>query len=65
MLTKREKEILFLISEGLGSKQIAIKLKASENTISNHRKSMLKKTNTRNVAHLIKYAIKNNIIKLH
>lgn len=61
-LTKKEREILLWMAEGLSSKQIAGKVYASENTISNHRKNMLKKTNAKNVAELIRYAMKANII---
>jgi len=62
ILTKRERDILCYMADGLSSKQIAWKLKISENTIANHRKSMLKKTNTKNVAQLITFACKSRII---
>ncbi len=53
LLTRREKEILTCITEGLSSKQIAGKLFISENTVSNHRKNMLAKTGARSSAELI------------
>jgi len=62
VLTKREREILLWMTEGLGSKQIADQLNISENTIANHRKNMLKKTNSVTVAQLVKYAFENHII---
>ncbi len=62
LLSKREREILGRIADGLSSKQIADKLSLSENTVSNHRKSMLKKTNAKNVAELIRYASDKGII---
>jgi DNA-binding NarL/FixJ family response regulator len=52
-LTLREKEILSFIAEGLSSKQIAAKLIISENTVSNHRKNMLKKSGAKSSAELI------------
>jgi len=61
-LTTREREILSRLAEGLSSKQIADKLFLSESTIANHRKNILKKTNTRNVAGLISHAISKGII---
>jgi DNA-binding CsgD family transcriptional regulator len=61
-LTRREREIVCWLAEGLSSKQIADKLFLSENTIVNHRKSLLKKTNAKNVAELIQYAVKKGII---
>ena len=56
-LTNKEKEVLLWLSEGFSSKQIANKMFLSENTISNHRINILRKTNCRNVAQLIKYAV--------
>jgi len=62
LLTQHEKEILKRMTDGLSSKEIADIFFLSENTIMNHRKNMLRKTNTRNVAELVSYALKNKII---
>ncbi|HTB53214.1 MAG TPA: helix-turn-helix transcriptional regulator [Ferruginibacter sp.] len=62
LLTKQEKNILKWMIDGLSSKMIAAKLSISENTISNHRQNMLRKTNTKNVAQLVAFAISNRII---
>ncbi|TZF83013.1 hypothetical protein FW774_11960 [Pedobacter sp. BS3] len=62
LLTEHERCILEYMAEGWSSKQIASKLKLSENTIANHRKNMLKKTNTKNVAELIAFACRSNLI---
>ena len=59
LLTARETEILSWMADGLSSKMIADKFKLSHNTIMNHRKNILRKTNTKNVAELIRYAITN------
>jgi DNA-binding CsgD family transcriptional regulator len=61
-LTRREREILGRLADGLSSKQIAAKLYLSENTVINHRKNMLNKTNTKNVAELIRYALSKGLI---
>ena len=61
-LTKQEKIVVQLLSEGFSSKQIAGHLKSSQNTIDNHRKNMLKKTHTKNVAELVAIAIREHII---
>ena len=61
-LSRREREILGYLADGLSSKQVAGKFYLSESTIVNHRKNMLKKTNTKNVAELISYAISKGII---
>ena len=62
LLTEHERHILERMAEGWNSRQIAIKLKLSENTVANHRKNMLKKTNTKNVAELVAFACRNNLI---
>jgi DNA-binding CsgD family transcriptional regulator len=61
-LTKRELEILQLMSQGYSSKQIAIKSGISIFTVNNHRKKMLYKTNTANASELLKNAVKHGLI---
>ena len=53
-LTKREKEVLELISEGLTNQEIGSKLFLDTSTIDSHRKNMLTKFNAKNTAALIK-----------
>ena len=62
ILSKREIEILRLLAGGFNSREIADKLYISESTVTIHRKSMLEKSNSKNVAQLIAYAGKNNLI---
>jgi DNA-binding NarL/FixJ family response regulator len=62
VLTKREKEILELIAEGLTNQQIAVKLFLNSTTIDSHRKNMLTKFNVKNTAALIKMAMINHLI---
>ena len=54
-LTKREKEIIKLIMEGLTNELIAEKLFLSPLTVSTHRKNVLSKLNLKNTAMLVKY----------
>lgn len=61
-LSRREREILGCLAEGLSSKQIADKFSLSENTVVNHRKNMLKKANAKNVAELVSYGIAKGLI---
>ncbi|MEO8822426.1 MAG: response regulator transcription factor [Ginsengibacter sp.] len=61
-LTKREKEILALISEGLTNNQIAEKLFISPLTVDSHRKNLLTKLNANNTASLVRVAIENGLI---
>ena len=62
LFTKREKEILLWIAEGLISKEIADKLFISENTVVNHRRNMQTKSNTRNSSELVSYSLRQGII---
>lgn len=61
LFTKREKELLPLLADGLCSKEIADKLCISEYTVINHRRNMMLKTNSHNVTQLVSYALKNCI----
>ncbi len=62
MLTRREKEVLELISDGLTNQDIADKLFLDVTTINSHRKNMLTKYHVNNTAALVKLAINNNLI---
>ena len=61
-LTAREIEVLDLLSRGLSSKDIAEKLFISSNTVEYHRKQLLRKTESKNVAQLIGYAFRKRIL---
>ncbi len=61
-LTPREIEIVKLIADELSNAQIGEKLFISERTVETHRKNIFRKTNTKSVAGLIKYAIEFKII---
>ena len=61
-LTKREKEIMQLIAEGMTSSEIASKLFLSIYTVDTHRKNLLTKFEVNNTALLIKVAARFGII---
>jgi DNA-binding NarL/FixJ family response regulator len=61
-LSKREAEVLNLIAEGLTNTQIADKLFTSKRTVEGHRFNLMSKTNSKNTAALIKFAVLNVII---
>lgn len=63
-LSKREKEILFKICEGLSNQEIAESLFISKRTVDKHRANLLGKTNSKNTASLILFAIKNKLIEI-
>jgi two-component system, NarL family, response regulator NreC len=62
-LTAQEKRVLQLIAEGLSTKEIAVKLDRSENTIHAHRNHLMAKLGLRKVADLVRYAIREGIAK--
>jgi DNA-binding NarL/FixJ family response regulator len=62
ILTRREKEVLEWIAEGLTNQEIADKLFISSTTVDTHRKNLLAKFNARNVAAMIKMAARMQVI---
>jgi DNA-binding NarL/FixJ family response regulator len=62
ILTKREKEVLELIAEGLTNQEIAKKLFLDVTTIDSHRKNMLTKFSCKNTAALVKFAMMEKLI---
>ncbi len=63
LLTGRELEIITLISLEFSGKEISEKLFISSNTVETHRKNIMKKLKLKNTIGLVKYAIKNKLIK--
>jgi len=61
VLTKREREVLQLVAEGLTSKAIAAELNVSVKTIDSHREHIMKKLGIRSIARLTKYAIRGGL----
>jgi len=62
VITRREKEVLELIAEGLTNNEIAGKLFISTTTVDSHRKSLLAKFEAKNTATLIRMAAKFSFI---
>lgn len=62
-LTKREIEIIQLISEGFSNREIAEKLFISQRTVDTHKANILMKSGANHIAALMVYAMKNNMIK--
>ncbi len=61
-LTDREIEILRLIANEFTNRQIAEKLHISKRTVDTHRTNLLQKTNSKNTAGLVRYALKNDLL---
>jgi two-component system, NarL family, response regulator DegU len=64
LLTKRELEVLKLLTEGLFNKEIAYHLSISEKTVKNHVSNIFKKISVSDRTQAAVYAIKNNIVEL-
>lgn len=62
VITRREKEVLLLISEGLTNHEIGEKLFISTTTVDTHRKNLLAKFEAKNTATLIKLAAQYRFI---
>lgn len=56
IITRREKEVLLLIAEGMTNSEIATKLFISTTTVDTHRKNLLAKFEAKNTAVLVKLA---------
>jgi len=63
-LSKRELQVLELICKGDTNHEIAEKLFISSRTVDNHRAKLISKTQTKNTASLVVYAIKNKLVEL-
>ena len=63
-LTKRELEVLVLVSEGMFNKEIADKLSISERTVKNHISSIFKKIDVSDRTQAAVFAIRNSLIHI-
>ncbi len=61
-LSRREKEILTLIADGLTNSKIAEMLFLSSHTITTHRKNIMSKLGVKNTAGIVMYAVKSGIV---
>jgi len=57
-LSPRQREILQLIAQGKGTKEIAILLKISVNTVKTHRLKLMEKLGAHEITRLVRYAAK-------
>ena len=61
-LTRREMEVMRYIGQALNNKDIAEKLFISDQTVSVHRKNIMRKLGVNNTASMIKIAFENNLV---
>lgn len=62
-LTPRQREVLQLIAEGHTTKEIASKLSLSIKTVETHRSQIMDRLNIRDIAGLVRYAIRSGIVQ--
>jgi DNA-binding NarL/FixJ family response regulator len=63
VITRREKEVLELIADGMTNNEIAQRLFISSTTVDTHRKNLLAKFEAKNIAALIKMAVQMHMIE--
>lgn len=61
-LTPRQREVLQLIAEGHGTKEIAARLFLSAKTVETHRAQLMERLGIHDVAGLVRYAIRAGIV---
>lgn len=61
-LTPRQREILVLLAEGLGTKEIAYRLGLSSKTVETHRAQLMERLGVRDLASLVRYAVKTGLV---
>jgi DNA-binding CsgD family transcriptional regulator len=62
-LTPREREIVQLLAEGKSSKEVAEFLTISVKTADTHRANIMRKLDLHSVTELVRYAVRNQIVK--
>jgi DNA-binding NarL/FixJ family response regulator len=63
LLTSREREILQLLAEGWGNKEVAALLCISIKTVETHRTTIMRKVGINSVVQLVHYAIRNRMVE--
>lgn len=63
-LSEREQDVLIALVEGSSSKDISYKLHISTKTVDTYRQRIMEKLNIHNIPDLVKYAIREGLIRL-
>lgn len=63
-LTEREREVLQLLAEGKGTKEVALQLHVSGKTIESIRRNIMDKLDIHSIAELTKYAVREGLTPL-
>ena len=62
-LTTREREIVQLLAEGWGNKEVATALAISVKTVETHRAAIMRKLGLHSMAELVRYAVRNRFVE--
>jgi two-component system response regulator NreC len=65
VLSKRERQVLEMVAEGLTTPEIGEKLELSPKTVSRHRERIMDKLNLHSCADLVKFAVRTGLIDVH
>jgi DNA-binding NarL/FixJ family response regulator len=63
ILTKQERRIVQLISDGHSTKSISSVLEVSDRTVETHRANLMHKLNLTSIAALVRFAVRNGLIE--
>ena len=61
-MTERETELVKLLARGLSSKEVASRLHIATRTVETHRSNIYRKLQFRNIADLVLYAVRNDLL---
>ena len=61
-LTTREREVVQLLAEGKGNKEVAVAMRVSVKTVEAHRSNINRKLSIRSTSELVRYAVRNAIV---
>jgi DNA-binding NarL/FixJ family response regulator len=62
-LTRRQREIVRLLATGKSNKEVATALGISSKTVETHRAAIMRKLGLRSIAALVRYAVREHVIK--
>jgi DNA-binding NarL/FixJ family response regulator len=63
-LGSREREVLQLLAQGMASKEIAVQMHISVRTVETHRRNIMQKLDLHGVPELVKYAVREGLVRL-
>ena len=61
-LTTRERQVVQLLAEGRGNKEVAVAMQVSVKTVEAHRSNINRKLSIRSTSELVRYAVRNAIV---